>query len=194
VILDNLNLRWRTKTSVAAVSFKSVGRKITAILEAPNERNPPGVIYIHGFTSSGTKESTPDSTHKTVKTAAKLRQLGFLVLRFDFRGVGKSEGEFMEEGVAGEVRDLIAAVNLMRSRGCEEVSVLGSSLGEAVAILNYEYLKSRSLVLWNPVTNPKTFSLPYRGHSEKEVRDLIGSGGAIDFLDSGKKYKIGSSF
>jgi len=179
---------------VATVSFRSAGRRIAAILEIPEEPNPPGVIYSHGFTSSGTKESTPDSTHKVVKTAARLRQLGFLVLRFDFRGIGKSEGEFMEEGVAGEVKDLVAAVDFMRNRGCEKMSILGSSLGGAVSILSYDYLMPRSMVLWNPVTNLKTFTLPYRGYSEKEVRDSIEKGESIEFYDEGKGYEIGKTF
>jgi len=179
---------------VIPISFKSAGKKIAAILEIPEESNPPAVIYSHGFTSSGTMEWTPDSTHKVVNTAARLRQLGFLVLRFDFRGLGKSEGEFMEDGINGEVKDLMAAVDFVKDRGCEEISFLGSSLGGAVSILNYDYAKPRSMVLWNPVTDLGAFSLPYGGHSEKEIRAVVKAGGSIEITDDGKKYVLGKSF
>lgn len=183
------------KMEITSVSFESEGKGIAAVLEIPDETNPPAVIYSHGFTSSGTKEWKPDGTHKIVKTAARLRQLGFLVLRFDFRGLGKSEGKFMEKGITGEVKDLKAAVDFVRNRGCKETSLLGSSLGGAVSILNYDYVKPKSMVLWNPATNLKP-SFPYRGHSEEEIRGLTEAEGSIEISDdvTGKKYELGKSF
>ena len=180
--------------AIVPTSFMSAGKKIAAFLDIPDKMNPPTIIYSHGFTSSGTKEWTPEGAHKVVKTAEKLRSLGFLVLRFDYRGLGKSEGKFMENGLTGEVEDLKAAYDFAKERGFKRISVLGSSLGSAIAILNYDYLKPKSLVLWNPVTNLKTFSLPYQGHLEKKVRNLIKIGESVMFDDNDVKYEIPTTF
>lgn len=180
---------------IISVSFKSEGRRIAAVLEIPDDSNPPAVIYSHGFTSSGTKEWQPDGTHKIVKTAARLRQLGFVVLRFDFRGLGKSEGKFMEDGFSGEVLDLMAAVDFLLDKGYEKISLLGSSMGGAISILCYDYVKPGSMVLWNPVMDLKSASI-FRliGHSEREVRRLVREGESTDMVSDGESYELCAKF
>jgi len=51
-----------------------------------------------------------------------------------------------------------------------------------------------SMVLWNPVTNLKTFTHPYRDYSENEVREIIGKRGSVVFNDEGKKYTLGTTY
>lgn len=183
------------KLEITSVSFESEGRKIAAILEIPDESNPPAVVYSHGFTSSGTKEWKPNGTHKIVKTAARLRQLGFVVLRFDFRGLGKSEGKFMENGFSGEVKDLIAAVNFLTNKGYEKISLLGSSMGGAISILSYNYVRPGSIVLWNPIIDLKSTFL-FLSHSEEEIRASIKRSESIDMAvdEIGEKHELNTSF
>jgi uncharacterized protein len=58
---------------------------------------------------------------------------GWNVLRFNFRGVGASEGEF-EDG-AGEVSDALGAVEFVRNEfGESPIALLGWSFGGAVAL------------------------------------------------------------
>jgi len=52
---------------------------------------------------------------------------GFSTLRFNFRGVGRSEGDF-DEG-AGEQDDLASAVSFIKTRGIKTVSLAGYSFG-----------------------------------------------------------------
>ena len=191
----NVVLSWCFEMEILSVSFKSEGQSIAAVLEIPDDPNPPAVIYSHGFTSSGTKEWQPDGTHKIVKTAARLRQLGFVVLRFDFRGLGRSEGEFMEEGVSGEAMDLMAAVDFLIDKGYGKISLLGSSVGGAISILCYDYVKPGSMVLWNPVTDLRSASI-FRliGHSEEEVRELVREGESTDMVEDGERYELGMNF
>ena len=46
--------------------------------------------------------------------AAKLAALGIAVLRFDFTGLGSSEGEFQNTNFSSNVDDLVAAANHLR--------------------------------------------------------------------------------
>lgn len=72
--------------------------------------------------------------NKVVHRAAKAAlQAGLPVLRFNFRGVGKSAGEFAHGG--GEREDVRAALDLLSTRFPEvPVCMLGFSFGAVVAL------------------------------------------------------------
>jgi len=82
-------------------------------------------------------------------------QQGFVSLIFDFRGVGKSTGEF-DYGL-GEQEDVKCALNYLSSRPevkRGEIFMVGHSLGAAAslyAIRNEKLLKG--LILWSPPKN-----------------------------------------
>jgi uncharacterized protein len=58
---------------------------------------------------------------------------GLVALRFNFRGVGRSEGAF--DGGRGEVRDALAAIEFVRARVPQvPLSVVGWSFGALVAL------------------------------------------------------------
>jgi alpha/beta superfamily hydrolase len=61
------------------------------------------------------------------------RKNGFTTLRFNFRGVGKSEGNH-EDGV-GEKQDVIAAVAFLAGQGIEKIELAGYSFGAWVNAL-----------------------------------------------------------
>lgn len=71
--------------------------------------------------------------NKVVTTLMRTyRDLGIHVLRFNFRGVGKSEGEF-DQGV-GEVRDVIAAARYVQALfPAKKLLLAGFSFGSAMA-------------------------------------------------------------
>jgi hypothetical protein len=51
----------------------------------------------------------------------------FTTLRFNFRGVGESQGSY--SGGAGEVRDVCCAIKLMRKMGIQKIYLAGYSFG-----------------------------------------------------------------
>lgn len=57
---------------------------------------------------------------------------GWTTLRFDFRGAGRSDGEF-DRGV-GELHDLVAAIDQVRSHGDGPLVLAGWSFGAAVSL------------------------------------------------------------
>jgi alpha/beta superfamily hydrolase len=78
--------------------------------------------------------------NKVVTTLARTwRDAGVATLRFNFRGVGKSEGKHAS-GV-GEVDDLLAVVDwLQREKGLERLSLAGFSFGAWIAAAVVERL------------------------------------------------------
>src|SRR4030042_2803158 len=99
------------------VSFQSEGQNISGILHLPEGKNPPCVIASHGLLSS-------KSSEKYIALGERLSQEGIAILRFDFRGIGESEGKIEDDTVSRRISDLSAAVDYAKSR-----SDLGNRLG-----------------------------------------------------------------
>jgi pimeloyl-ACP methyl ester carboxylesterase len=82
------------------------------------------IVLCHG--RFGSKD--PD-----LKYVPWLREAGYDCFLFDFRGHGRSEGKYTSFGYH-ERKDLLGAIDLLRSKGIMTVGVLGFSLGAVVGI------------------------------------------------------------
>ena len=83
--------------------------------------------------------------------AARLAAAGLAAFRFDFRGHGESEGDPVAMTVAGEVRDLEAAIAHLKTRGHGRFGLVGASFGAAPVAL-YAARNTEDvgcLVIWN---------------------------------------------
>lgn len=84
---------------------------LEALLEAPEDREPSGVALVcHPHPLYG------GTMHNKVvyRAARALRNAGCVVVRFNFRGVGRSHGEHAE-GI-GEIEDARTALDWLRNR------------------------------------------------------------------------------
>lgn len=104
------------------------GQKLAAALELPVGEPRGYALFAHCFTCS-----------KDIKAAREiaraLRTQGLAVLRFDFTGLGGSEGDFANTNFSSNVEDLVSAANFLR-REFEAPSILiGHSLGGAAALV-----------------------------------------------------------
>jgi uncharacterized protein len=103
---------------------------LEAILEEPKGARPrAAVVFAHPLPTEGGTMHT-----KMVFQGAKgLVRAGCVVLRFNFRGVGRSRGEF-DEG-RGEQDDVRAAVDFLEARYPDlEIWAAGASFGSYVAL------------------------------------------------------------
>jgi len=104
--------------------------KLEVLLEAPEDADPRAVAVVsHPHPLFG------GTMHNKVvyRTARALRNSGYVVLRFNFRGVGKSEGRH-DLGV-GEIDDARAALDWLRVRYPElPFTLAGFSFGSRVAL------------------------------------------------------------
>lgn len=123
----------------------SDGLRLCGILSKPSKATDRCVVLCHGITVN--KEEDGIFTN----LAHKLCNIGFAVFRFDFRGHGESEGESVGMTIAGEERDLEAAVKFLQEKGYQEFGILGASFaGGAVSLFTAAHSEIvRGLVLWN---------------------------------------------
>lgn len=114
-----------------AIEFSSAGLTLRGVLHAPAGAGPrPALILCHGFGGSCRGAGHPE-------LARALARAGYVVLRFDFRGCGQSEGERGSVIVAEEAEDLRAAIDFLASQPMADaarIGVVGASLGGSVAI------------------------------------------------------------
>jgi putative redox protein len=103
------------------------GHRLSGQLDLPDGTPRTYAIFAHCFTC--TKKS-----RAAVRISRALALRGIAVLRFDFTGLGDSEGDFAASHFSGNVRDLVAANASMASKGIEPTLMLGHSLGGAAVL------------------------------------------------------------
>ncbi len=82
------------------------------------------IVQSHGYTG----DCSPDLAY-----APLLNSAGYNVCLFDYRGHGSSDGNYTSL-VYFERRDLLAALEFLRSRGVTRVGLIGFSMGGAIAL------------------------------------------------------------
>src|SRR5690606_40033380 len=71
-----------------------------------------------------------------------LTEKGFGVLRFDFTGLGESEGDFENTNFSGNVEDLVDAASFLEKNYMAPTLLIGHSLGGTAAIFDAFTIKS----------------------------------------------------
>jgi len=105
------------------VEFKNQdGQKLSGILDLPAATVQAYALFAHCFTCS-----------KNLKAATNISRAmtdaGVAVLRFDFTGLGQSEGDFADTSFSSNVRDLLAAADYLEAHHEAPAILLGHSLG-----------------------------------------------------------------
>src|SRR6516164_7628390 len=85
------------------------GQRLSALLDRPAEEPRAYALFAHCFTCG-------KDTRAAKRIADGLTALGIAVLRFDFTGLGSSEGEFANTTFSSNIADLVAAANELRRR------------------------------------------------------------------------------
>ena len=116
------------------------GYELSAILELPADTKPIAyAVFAHVFT--GNKSLTA-----TRHIARGLTQNGVAVLRFDFTGLGESEGDFADTNFTSNVSDILAAAHYLEEHHEAPKILIGHSLGGAAVIFAASQLDSLSAV------------------------------------------------
>lgn len=169
--------------------YSKDGLRLVGIWNIPKSNTLKAIILVHGITVD------KDEDGIFIELAELLKENGYAVFRFDFRGHGESEGRSVDMTIAGELLDLDAAVMEVKSKGYKKIGLLAASFGGSIAALyvaqNQE--KIRCLCLWNPCLNyDHCFLNPFLPW----LRNKIGSM-RKDFKEKGwttlgsRKFKIG---
>jgi putative redox protein len=110
--------------STTKVRFENAnGETLTALVDRPIDgRAHAWALFAHCFTCSKNLKAVTNIT-------CALNSRGIGVLRFDFTGLGESEGEFAQTNFSSNVADIEAAVAYMRTELEAPSLLIGHSLG-----------------------------------------------------------------
>ena len=117
------------------------GAKLAARLDLPDGEPKALAVFAHCFTCG-------KDILAAKRIAGRLAALGIGVLRFDFTGLGHSEGEFANTDFTSNVLDLVAAARHLgeRYRGAPSL-LIGHSLGGAAVLAAAEDIPSAKAVV-----------------------------------------------
>lgn len=105
----------------------SNGSMLAARLDAPDGAARASALFAHCFTCG-------KDIFAANRIAKRLVEHGISVLRFDFTGLGHSEGEFANTNFSSNVEDLVAAAVAMRNQRLPPSLLIGHSLGGAAVL------------------------------------------------------------
>jgi len=119
---------------VERLRFEGVtGAELAGMFHPAEPAGPGGaargsLLLVHCFTCS-------KDLHTMSRLARGLAANGFAVLRFDFTGIGQSEGDFADTTLSTNVGDLAHATDCLREHGPAPYGLVGHSMGGAAALL-----------------------------------------------------------
>lgn len=109
------------------VEFSSAQHTLAGLLETPDSPPKCYALFAHCFTCG--KDIAAAS-----RIARALTQQGIAVLRFDFTGLGNSDGDFSNTNFSSNLQDLTAATEFLRSEYEAPQILIGHSLGGAAVL------------------------------------------------------------
>ena len=103
------------------------GHRLSGSLEMPEGIQRGWSLFAHCFTCG-------KNNLAAVRIARTLASVGIGVLRFDFTGLGDSEGSFAEASFSLNVQDLVSAADAMEAAGMPPRLLIGHSLGGSAVL------------------------------------------------------------
>ena len=162
----------------------SKGHQLQAHLELPANQQPAYyAIFAHCFTCNSSFNSARNISRS-------LTSHGFAVVRFDFTGLGGSEGEFAESYFSANVNDLIAVNNFLKENYEAPTLLVGHSLGGAAVIVAASKLDNIKAVatIGAPATVEHVTHL--FSHSKNEIQENED----VEVNIGGRPFKINREF
>jgi len=137
--------------NIQKINFTNAeGQQLVGRLELPINQHPHNfAIFAHCFTCNKNLSAVKNITRE-------LTANGFGVLRFDFTGLGESEGAFEDTNFSGNVEDLISASNYLKENYTAPTLFIGHSLGGAAVIFAGSKIPSvKAIATIGAPSNPK---------------------------------------
>ncbi|MAA70102.1 MAG: osmotically inducible protein OsmC [Bermanella sp.] len=167
----------------AKIEIQGTQGKLAAILEKPGPHPKAFVLYAHCFTCG--KDSLAAS-----RISRGLVAQGYAVLRYDFAGIGHSEGQFEDTNFTTSVDDLVMVADYLKDNYQAPAILIGHSFGGAVVLGATSKIKSIKGVV--TVAAPSKPCHVIKQFAEFE--DEIMTKGQADVLLSGRSFVMKKQF
>src|SRR5215467_8130525 len=159
------------------------GQRLAALLDMPAGEPRAYALFAHCFTCG-------KDVHAARRIAQALTALDVAVLRFDFTGLGASEGEFANTTFSSNVADLVAAAGALRDARRAPAILIGHSLGgAAVLAAAAEVPEARAVVTIAAPSDPAHVTGLF-----KERMPEINARGEAEVVVAGRSFRIRREF
>ena len=159
------------------------GELLAATLDEPLGKPTAYALFAHCFTCG-------QNNLAAKRIAERLTEHGIAVLRFDFTGLGSSEGDFANTHFSSNVEDLVAAADRLRKDHGAPAILIGHSLGGAAVLAAADRIPDARAVV--------TIAAPYDpAHVTglfKEHVDAIREKGELEVELAGRPFTITRGF
>jgi alpha/beta superfamily hydrolase len=162
----------------------AAGQKLSARLDSPAEAKPSAyALFAHCFTCS-----------KNIKAIGHISQAltrnGIAVMRFDFTGLGESEGDFADTNFSSNVGDLVTAATFMATEYQAPKILIGHSLGGAAVLQAAAKIPSSAAII--SIAAPADPAHLTRALGD--TKDIIERRGEANVNLAGRTFKIKKQF
>ncbi len=167
------------------INFKNNdNQNLAGRLEMPDNQKPLAfAIFAHCFTCS-------KNLLAVTNISRALAKAGIAVLRFDFTGLGESEGDFENTNFSGNVADLVSAAKYLENNYSAPSLLIGHSLGGAAVIMVAEKINSvKAVVTINAPSDPEHV----KNSLQNDLNEILTKGEASINL-VGRKFTIKKQF
>jgi putative redox protein len=161
----------------------SEGQRLAAALDTPDGEITAYALFAHCFTCG---KDVLGAKRIAVALAAK----GIAVLRFDFTGLGSSEGDFANSTFSSNVADLVRAANHLRETRQVPTLLIGHSLGGAAILAAASQIpEAKAVVTIAAPSDPAHVTHLFEGHI-----DDIRKHGEVEVSLAGRPFRIKREF
>lgn len=165
------------------ITFVSDENTLSGLLEGPDINVKFYALFAHCFTCG-----------KDVAAASRITRAlaasGVAVLRFDFTGLGNSDGDFANTNFSSNINDLVAAANFLREMYQAPKLLIGHSLGGAAVLAAADKVPESSAI----VTIGSPASAAHVARNFAAHIDDIEKDGCADVSLGGRKFTIKRQF
>lgn len=159
------------------------GRQLSGTLDLPKTPVTHYALFAHCFTCTHNLKSATNISRA-------LTDAGIGVLRFDFTGLGRSEGEFADTNFSSNVADLLAAVRFLEAEYAAPTILLGHSLGGTAVLQAAASVPSAAAV----ATIGSPADPAHVAHLFGDARDELESTGQADVDIGGRPFTVKKQF
>lgn len=158
------------------------GRQLSGVLETGAAAPRAYAVFAHCFTCDKTSLAA-------VRLSRALAAHGIGVLRFDFTGLGDSEGAF-GDGLSSDIADLVCAANALAAAGTPAQLMIGHSFGGAAGLAAAGSCPSVKAV----ATIGAPFDAEHVLHQVGNQLDDLDGDGRVAVSIGGRPFELGAGF
>lgn len=159
------------------------GANLAARLDSPDNEPAAYALFAHCFTCG-------KDIFAAGRISAELARRGIAVLRFDFTGLGASEGDFANTNFSSNVGDLVKAADWLRENRAAPAVLVGHSLGGAAVLAAAAQIPEvKAVATIGAPADPAHVS-----HLFKDSQETIEQQGEAEVMLAGRPFTVRKQF